>query len=159
MQEIDEEQSGSRKRRVTDRSYSRKRRVTDRSYAGQLKHILAEGDISMAMLLGGLGLILWAVFGIWTQYADVDAFEAMFPHGNIDFWLVNYIICGILLWWLVAAQHPPLISLLVGGWIWTLWSWAFFARTASVQTIQIGNATGIIYIVLGILIIQRYGKR
>lgn len=136
-----------------------KRRKTDRSYLAQLMYIILEGDISLVTLLGGLGLILWAAFGLWRFGLDLQAYADIFPFGNATFWALNYILCGIGMWWMVAAQFPSLFSLLIGGWIWTIWSWSFFARSTAVATLQTGNATSIIYIIIGLLIIHRSSKK
>lgn len=135
------------------------RRKTDISYADQLKHILLDGDISMVLLLGGLGLWLWASFGVWRYTDDLAAYAAMFPFGNGTFWVANYYLCGLAMWWLVAARIPPLASLLIGGWIGTIWSWSLLARTTAIATLQTGNATSIVYIIIGLLIVHRGARR
>lgn len=135
------------------------RRKSDSSYLAQIKHILLNGDISMVLLLGGLGLWLWAGFGIWKHTDDLSAYAAMFPFGSGIFWGLNYFICGLGMWWLVAAKFPPLASLLIGGWIGTIWSWSYLARSTAIATLQTGNATSIVYIIIGFLIIHRGAKR
>lgn len=138
---------------------NKKRRKTDQSYLNQLKMILLDGDISMVLLLGGIGLWLWAAFGIWRYIGDLNAYAAMFPFGNGTFWVANYFLCGAAMWWLVAAQMPAMASLLIGGWIGTIWSWSFLARSTAIATLQTGNATSIVYIIIGFLIIHRGARR
>jgi hypothetical protein len=113
----------------------------------------------MVLLLGGLGLWLWAGFGVFRYMDDLAAYTAMFPFGNGIFWVSNYFLCGAAMWWLVAAQMPPLSSLLIGGWIGTIWSWSFLARSTAIATLQTGNATSIVYIIIGFLIIHRGARR
>ena len=135
------------------------RRRGDHTYIAQLKHVLLDGDISMVLLLGAVGLWLWAGFGIWRYVDDLAAYSAMFPFGNGTFWVANYFLCGIAMWWLVAAEFPPVMSLITGGWICTIWSWSFLARSTAIATLQTGNATSIVYIIIGILIIHRGSRR
>ena len=42
----------------------RNRRRSDQSKLEHLRQIIIYGDISFTVLLGGLGLILWAAFGV-----------------------------------------------------------------------------------------------
>lgn len=137
----------------------RRRRVTDRRPHEQLAHIILDGDISMLCLLGGLGLILWAGFGLFMFAGDLDNYTKMFPFGNGYFWVLNYTLCGIAMFVLVAKQFPPLASLLIGAWVCVIWTWAALARMTAVTTLQTGNATSIIYILIGLLIIHRSARR
>lgn len=136
-----------------------RRRSSDQSLLNRIAYVLLDGDISMVLLLGGLGLWLWAGFGAWRYVDDLAAYTAMFPFGNGFFWVGNYFFCGLAMWWLVGKNFPPLPSLLIGGWIGTIWSWSFLARTTAVATLQTGNATSIIYIIIGVLIIHRGARR
>ena len=135
------------------------RRKSDRSWFSQIRHVLIDGDIGMLLLLGGLGLILWAVMGTMKSGADLIAYATLFPFGDATFWFVNYVLCGIAMWILVATQMPPLLSLLVGGWVTTIWAWSFLARVGNVATMQTGNATSVMYIIIGLLIVQRSSRR
>lgn len=129
------------------------------SYLGQIKHVLLDGDIGMLLLLGGLGLILWAVMGTMKSGVELITYAKMFPFGDATFWFMNYVLCGIAMWGLVATQMPSLPSLLVGGWVTTIWAWSLFARVGNVATMQTGNATSIMYIIIGLLIVQRSSRR
>jgi len=124
----------------------------------QLIHVLSIGDISMVLLLGGMGLILWALFGLFAYRADLAAYAGMFPFGTPLFWFANYLFCGIAMWVIVALQYPALLSLLVGSWCVVAWSWSALARMTAVATLQTGNATSVIYIIIGILIIHRSSR-
>ena len=135
------------------------RRITDRPKLLQLKHIIIDGDISMLVLLAGVGLILWACFGVFMFVEDMNKYAAMFPFGNGHFWVANYVLCGLAMWWLVASQFPPLSSLLIGGWVCIIWTWAALARMTAVATLQTGNATSIVYIMVGLLIIHRSARK
>lgn len=112
----------------------------------------------MVLLLAAVGLITWVVFGFTAAQADLQAYAAMFPLGGVWFWVSAYIIAAFGLVYLVAYKLPPMASLLVGGWLVTIWSWSFFARATAVYTAQTGNATSILYIIIGVLILQRSGK-
>jgi hypothetical protein len=135
------------------------RRRTDVPYLQQLSNTLVDGDISMTVLMAGFGLVLWALFGMFMFTSDLDAYTKMFPFGNGAFWATNYIVCGVAMWWLVAAQFPPLGSLLVGAWVSVIWTWSSLARMTVVATYQTGNATSIIYILIGLLIIHRSARK
>jgi hypothetical protein len=125
----------------------------------QLKYQLLDGDIGMLLILGGLGLILWALFGMFMFVDDLAAYTKMFPFGNGWFWVTNYILCGIAMIFLAARRLPALPSLLIGSWVCVIWTWASLARMTVVATYQTGNATSIVYILVGLLIIHRSARR
>lgn len=135
------------------------RRATDRTPWANFAHIITSGDIGMVLVMGGLGLILWAAFGVWMFMDDLEAYAKMFPLGNGKFWVANYVSCGLAMWWLAAKRLPPLSSLLVGSWVCVIWSWSALARMTATATFQTGNATSVIYIMIGLLIIHRSAKR
>lgn len=139
--------------------YTRRRRKTDVSPSDQLKYVFLHGDISITVLIAGLGLILWAVFGLFVFADDMIAYSKMFPFGTGAFWASNYIFCGLAMFWLVAKQFPPLSSLLIGTWVSVIWAWSALARMVEIATYQTGNATSIIYILVGLLIIHRSARR
>ena len=124
-------------------------------------HILRYGDIGMMLIVGGAGLMAWALFGLFTVkgQADLAAYAAMFPLGSQNVWAAIYILCGLLMWLLVAYRMPFTLSVTVGGWVVAIWSWALLARATAIATQQTGNATSMIYIVVGMLIIARAGRR
>lgn len=124
-----------------------------------LRHIVIDGDISFAVLMAGLGLILWAGFGLFMFVDDLAAYTKMFPIGNGFFWAGNYIFCGVAMWILTAYKFPPFSSLLIGSWVCIIWTWAALARMTAVATFQTGNATSIIYILMGLLIIHRSARK
>jgi len=136
----------------------RNRRRSDQSKLEHLRQIILYGDISFTVLLGGLGLILWAAFGVLMFTKDLQAYSSMFPYGNGWFWVANYTGCGLAMWYLVSAQFPPFLSLALGSWVCVIWTWAALARMTAVATLQTGNATSIIYILLGLLIIHRSAR-
>jgi len=121
--------------------------------------IVLHGDISMLCVLGGLGLMLWAFFGVFMFASDLENYTKMFPVGNGWFWAANYVVCGITMWLLVAYKFPPLLSLLAGSWICVIWTWSALARMTATATLQTGNATSVVYILLGLLIIHRSARR
>lgn len=130
----------------------------DKTPLQQLKSVLVEGDISLVLLLGGLGLILWAIFGLVSNAQDLSNYAKLFPFGGILFWVVNYLFCGLAMWFLVAYQYPPTISLLLGTWCSIVWSWSALGRMSNMATFQTGNATSVIYVIIGLLIIQRTSR-
>ncbi len=131
---------------------------TDKKPLAHLLSVIKEGDISLVLLIGGMGLIMWALFGIFAYPAEVIMYANLFPFGNPMFWLANYILCGISMWLLVAFQYPPTFSLLVGTWCSIVWSWSALGRMNEMATFQTGNATSIIYVLIGLLIIQRTAR-
>jgi hypothetical protein len=135
------------------------RRKSERSWLAEIRYVLLDGDIGMLLLLGGLGLILWAIMGTMKSGSELIAYARMFPFGDASFWFLNYIACGVSMWVLVARQMPPVLSLLVGGWVTMIWSWSLLARVGNVATMQTGNATSVMYIIIGLLIIQRSSRR
>lgn len=135
------------------------RRASDNSFFGTLGQILINGDIGMVLLLGGAGLLLWAGFGYFSFHDDVEAYARMFPLGNVEFWLWNYVFCGLGLWYLAGSNLPAVPSLMVGIWVSTLWCWSAFARMTAVSTVQTGNATSVIYIIIGLLAIHRSARK
>ncbi len=124
----------------------------------QLREVIVEGDISLVLLLGGLGLILWAIFGLLAHTDDLSNYARLFPFGNIGFWVLNYLFCGLAMWFLVAYQYPPTFSLLLGTWCSIVWSWSALARMSNLATFQTGNATSVVYVIIGLLIIQRTSR-
>lgn len=122
---------------------------------GRLMNTIRHGDISTTLLLGGLGLVVWAIFGWYFNPIDLANYASLFPFGSVTFWFYNYIFCGVGMWLLVAYNYPPTSSLLLGTWVSIIWSWSAFGRLAVMSTYQTGNATSLIYVTLGILIIQR----
>lgn len=122
-------------------------------------HVLVNGDISMLLLLAGLGLILWATFGVVMFTNDLNAYAKMFPFGNGIFWVLNYALCGLAMWYLVGAKLPAVPSLLVGAWVCMIWSWSATARFAEATAHQTSNATSIVYILIGLMLIQRTGNQ
>ena len=83
--------------------------------------IIQRGDISVALLLAGLGLIIGS--GLATFYYHT---ELNFPFSDVGLWLANCLITGLALWWVTIYKLPPLRSLLVGAWISVLWTWHIF---------------------------------
>ncbi len=128
-------------------------------YYVRIKYILLRSDISLAVFLGGFGLIIWAAFGIYMFTGDLENYAKMFPFGGEAFWAGNYIFCGLAMMLLSTQRFPPFSSLMVGGWVATIWAWSALARLTETATYQTGNATSIIYIILGLLIIQRSARK
>lgn len=150
-------------RRATDRPlYSR---VCNAAYkkalriALRIRYILLKSDITLAVFLGGFGLIVWAAFGIYMFTNDMDNYAKMFPFGSGEFWAGNYIFCGVAMMLLAITRFTPMPSLLVGGWIAVIWGWSALARMTETATLQTGNATSIIYIILGLFIINRSARK
>lgn len=135
-----------------------RRRKTDVSPFGNILYAITKGNIDMVLLLGAFGLLTWVGFGFTSAKADMTNYAAMFPLGTVEFWIGSYLFAAFGLIYLVAYQLPPLASLIVGGWLTVIWSWSFFARAQAVYTAQTGNATSILYILIGVLILQRSGK-
>jgi hypothetical protein len=125
---------------------------------GEIIYQLFNGDVSMVLLLGGLGLILWALLGITLRTEEFATYICSLPIGNKTFWIINYISVGSSMWWLAAKKLPALPSLLIGTWICTIWSWVALARITSEDIFQTNSATPVFYILIGLLIIQRSGK-
>lgn len=125
----------------------------------RLNYILLRSDITLAVFLGGFGLIIWAAFGIYMFTGDMANYAKMFPFGNGEFWAGNYIFCGLAMMWLAINRFTPLPSLLVGGWVATIWGWSALARMTQTATFQTGNATSIVYIILGLFIIHRSARK
>lgn len=136
-----------------------RRRRSDTGPLANIKHALLNGNIDMVMLLAAVGLLAWVAFGFAAAKADLENYALMFPLGGVWFWVSAYIIAAFGLIYLVAYHMPPMASLMVGGWLVTIWSWSFFARATQVYTAQTGNATSILYILIGVLILQRSGSR
>ena len=135
------------------------RRRTDRKQLAQLTHSILYGDISMLCLVGGFGLIVWAVFGLLIDSAGLEAYAKTSEIGGVYFWAFNYLLCGLALWWVASKQFPPLASLLVGSWICVLWTWLSLARILALSGYPTGNATSIVYILIGLLVIHRSARR
>lgn len=135
-----------------------RRRKSDKSPIANLSFAVTKGPIDMVLLLGALGLLAWVFFGYTSATQDLTSFVAMFPIGSVEFWVGAYLFAAFGMTYLVAFDHPPLASLLVGGELVIIWSWSFFARTLHVYTAQTGNATSLLYILIGVLILQRSGK-
>ena len=136
-----------------------RRRKEDQSIWSNFKYKLVYGDIAMVLIIGAIGLLAWVGFGFTAAKADLHNYSSMFPIGSVEFWVFAYVFAAFGMLYLAAADLPPLASLVVGGWLVTIWSWSFFARATTVYTAQTGNATSIIYIIIGALILQRSGKR
>lgn len=136
-----------------------RRRRSDSGPWANIKFALLNGNIDMVMLLAAVGLLTWVIFGFTAAQADLENYARMFPVGGLWFWVSAYIVAACGLIYLVAFQMPPMASLMVGGWLVTIWSWSFFARATHVYTAQTGNATSILYILIGVLILQRSGSR
>ena len=146
-------------RRKSDHSIFAKLRLSWRyGSLSNIRKALTEGDIETTLLFAGAGLLLWVYFVLYTNRNDLQNFANMFPLGGVYFWTLAYIIGGIGCFALIATKMSPTLSIFVGGWLTIIWSWAFFARSTAIATQQTGNATSMIYIVLGLLIIQRSGK-
>jgi hypothetical protein len=135
-----------------------RRRRTDFSPWANILFAVTKGNIDMVLLLGALGLLAWVAFGFTSAKADLTQYAALFPVGTVEFWVGSYLFAAGGLIYLVAYQLPSLASLIVGGWLTVIWSWSFFARAQAVYTAQTGNATSILYILIGVLILQRSGK-
>lgn len=131
---------------------------TNKTPLQQLRSVLVDGDISLVLLLGGFGLILWALFGLRVYTTELDDYAKLFSFGSKNFWFLNYIFCGLGMWALVAYQYPPTISLLLGTWCAIIWSWSALGRLSNEATFQTGNATSVVYVIIGLLIIQRTAK-
>lgn len=123
------------------------------------KWILLRSDITFAVFLGGFGLIVWAIFGIYMSTNDLNNYSKMFPFGHAEFWAGNYIFCGLSMMILAMKRFSPFPSLLIGGWVATIWVWSALARMTETATLQTGNATSIVYIILGLLMVQRSARK
>lgn len=117
------------------------------------------GNPSVAVLLGALGLYLWAIFGLTAFPSDIEAYSKMFPVGNSLFWAGSYIFTGTMMIITVGLDYRPFVSLITSSYMVTLWTWAAFARMANVATFQTGNATSVIYIALGLIILFHSARK
>lgn len=123
--------------------------------------ILNEADMRIVLLFGGAGLIAWASMGAFSErgYQDLKAYAAMFPMGSPFAWVTVYLSVGVTMLWLAYKRVPKVPALLLGPIVIAVWSWAFFARVATVATFQTGNATSLIYMAIGALLIYNAGSR
>lgn len=128
-------------------------------FASRLQYIILKSDITLAVFLGGFGLIVWAIFGIYMFTNDLNNYSKMFPFGHAEFWAGNYIFCGLSMMILAMKRFSPFPSLLIGGWVATIWGWSALARMTETATLQTGNATSIVYIILGLLMVQRSARK
>lgn len=142
-------------RRKDDRGFRLKVRV----FYQNIIDAVNTSSIDMVLLLGAAGLFAWVIFGFTGAKADLKNYAAMFQTGSVEFWVSVYVGTGLGMIYLVGTKYPPTSSLLVGLSLVWMWSFSFFARTTQVYTAQTGNATSIIYIIIGVLVLQRSGKR
>jgi hypothetical protein len=154
-EKIKEKESGSSKK-VTRLD---RRRVSDRSPASHLGHVMVEGDVSMMVLLSGLGLILWSIFGWFSLAKGTDLVPKVFFIGIDTLWLLDYLGCGVAMWLLVAYKFPPVSSLLIGSWVCVTWLWLILEKMTSLEKIQLINPVSVIYVLVGLLIIHRSARR
>jgi hypothetical protein len=134
-------------------------RLRAKLFIQNLTEAVNASSIDMVLLLGAAGLFAWVAFGFAGAKADLANYAAMFNIGSVGFWVTVYLGTGIGMVYLVGAKYPPLASLLVGLSLVWMWSFSFFARTTQIYTAQTGNATSIIYIIIGVLVLQRSGKK
>lgn len=122
---------------------------------------LLNADIRMVLFLAGWGLIAWASMGVYTErgWHDLVAYASMFPMGSPMAWIMIYYSVGASMIWLALNDVPKVPALLLGPVLIAVWSWAFFARTATVATYQTGNATSLIYMAIGTLLVYNAGSR
>ena len=121
----------------------------------RIKRALTSGDISTMVLVGGVGLLMWAAIGMFIYPSDLAHYAAMFNVGKINYWVLNHLIVGALMLALVADGFPKRMSLFVGSWLIVAWAWAVLFREVTDLTQQNGKASAIMYIVIGIFIIHR----
>lgn len=123
--------------------------------------VLDEADMRILLLLGGAGLVAWATIGIASErgWHDLVAYAAMFPMGSPIGWVSVYFGVGGAMIWLAWNDVPKVPCLLLGPVVIAVWSWAFFARSTTVATYQTGNATSLIYMAIGTLMIYSAGTK
>lgn len=148
-------------RRLTDQKYVVRLRRAAGDFLREMGAILGESDMRQVLVLGGAGLLAWAVMGICSERGrqDLIAYAAMFPMGSPRAWTVIYCGVGTAMIWLAYRQVPKVPALLLGPVLIVVWSWAFFARVATIATFQTGNATSLIYMTIGALLIYNVGAR
>ena len=102
---------------------------------------------------------MWAFTGMFVHPEDLAQYAAMFHVGKINYWVLNHLFVGVLMIALVADGFPKRMSMFVGSWLIVAWSWAAFVREATNLTQQNGKTSAIMYIIIGLFIIQRAGVK
>jgi multidrug transporter EmrE-like cation transporter len=125
---------------------------------GRLMWTLRYGSLDFALLIGGAGLILWALAGVYFYQQDLQTFSLMYVFGSPMFWAAVYLICGFGMLGVVACDWPRWAPWL-GATVSVVWAWTLIMRYSSGSPYQTGNVTTIIYIVLGFLIVTRSARR
>jgi hypothetical protein len=101
----------------------------------------------------GLGLIMWGLIAAVMAPSDLYTFSNNLHFGTTAFWIANYIVVGILYITAAIRNHPPMLSLLVGGYSTLIWTW--IASMRGTANFTSGVTLNIIVIVMGLLLVQR----
>lgn len=125
---------------------------------GRLRWTVKHGSVDFALLIAGMGLILWAIAGIYFYASDLQNFAAMYAFGSPVFWAAMYIFCGLGMIGIVACDWPRW-SPWLGALLSVVWAWTLLMRYSSGSPYQTGNVTTIIYIAIGFLIVSRSARR
>ena len=133
----------------------RRRKTDPTAQFATIKNVLLEGDISMVLLLAGLCLLLWSGIAMGLSISDPSGYALLFPQGNGTFWVSNYAVTGIAMWYLVGTKLPPFSSLLVGTWVSIIWTWNVMSHLIVLKP---SIATSVVYIITGFLIIHRSAR-
>ena len=121
------------------------------------KEIFLESDISLASTLLGLGLIFWGLFAILMAPGDFFTFAVSMQVASTWFWFANYMGAGIGFIMAAYLRLPTGLSLIVGTHACLVWTW--IAAIRGFSNLTSGVTLNGIVIVMGVLLVQRSGKK
>lgn len=123
----------------------------------RLNEIFLESDLSLAAMLMGICLVLWGLVAFIVSPSDFYSFSRDMKLGSPWLWLANYLVVGALFVAVAYHKFPPLPSLLVGTYACLVWTWVASVRGSS--NVTSGVTLNILVIVMGMLLVQRSGRK
>jgi hypothetical protein len=118
----------------------------------EIKNSLLVGDAGVLFLVSGLGLFFSGVFGcFFVNTINGSGFDIA------PIWHISYIVIGVLLWLMVGLKFPALPSLIIGGGLTILSAWLTLSKLVYLGD-HIDVASGIVYAIVGLLLVQRSAR-
>ena len=121
------------------------------------KEIFMDSDISLAAMMLGIGMIFWGGFAVVMAPGDFFTFAVTMQFAGTWFWLANYILSGIGFIYVAHQQFPSTVSLIVGAHACMVWTW--IATIRGFSNITSGVTLNFIVIAMGVLLVQRSGRK
>ena len=127
-------------------------------FVSEFFDVLAKADMRLSCVMLGLGLMMWGIIGVAYVPHEVTRAASRFALGDNAFlWAMNYFGVGAGYIWVGVRNLPHPQSMLLGCYSAMIWTMIAVARPT--DTFTSGVTLNLIVVIMGLMLVQRSGRR